>query len=131
MFLYYCSSYLSKSGQKKSFPKSDPSSYNNANIIAVASITSKFLHVGPTSVDIRAPGSNIWSTVPGGYRSFSGTSMATRHVMGAAALYKALNPTATAAQIKAAILNGATPATSLTGKVITGGWLNVVRFLTH
>ena len=51
--------------------------------------------------------------------------------MGAAALYKALNPTATAAQIKAAILNGATPATSLTGKVITGGWLNVVRFLTH
>jgi subtilisin family serine protease len=122
-------------GQNNDVTPSYPSSYNNANIIAVASITSSgglssFSQFGPTSVDIGAPGSDIWSTVPGGYGSFSGTSMATPHVTGAAALRKALNPTATAAQIKAAILNGARPTTSLTGKVVTGGRLNVVGFLT-
>ena len=54
--------------------------------------------------------------------------MATPHVTGAAALYKAHNPSATAAQIKAAILNSATPTASLAGKVSTGGRLNVSGF---
>jgi subtilisin family serine protease len=113
-----------------------PSSYTNANVIAVASITStgalsSFSNYGGTSVDIGAPGSSIMSTIPaGGYIAYSGTSMATPHVTGAAALYKALYPQATAAEIKAAILNGATPTTSLTGKVLTGGRLNVAGFLT-
>jgi subtilisin family serine protease len=62
--------------------------------------------------------------VSSGYASYSGTSMATPHVTGAAALYKARNPSATAAQIKAALLNGtATP--SLTGKVATGDRLDI------
>jgi subtilisin family serine protease len=122
-------------GQNNDVNPSYPSSYNNANVIAVASITSSgglssFSQFGPTSVDIGAPGSDIWSTVPGSYNSYSGTSMATPHVTGAAALYKAINPTATAAQIKAAILNGATPTASLAGKVVSGGRLNVVGFLT-
>ena len=123
------------SGQNNDVTPSYPASYNNANIIAVASITSSgglssFSQFGQTSVDIGAPGSDIWSTVAAGYRSFDGTSMATPHVTGAAALYKALNPTATAAQIKAAILNGATPTASLSGKVVTGGRLNVAGFVT-
>jgi subtilisin family serine protease len=77
-------------------------------------------------------GSSFWSTVPGinGYASKSGTLMATPHVTCAAALYKALYPQATAAQIKAVILNGATAMSSLNGKVVTGGWLNVTEFST-
>ena len=54
--------------------------------------------------------------------------MATPHVTGAAALYKARNPSASAAQIKAAILGSATPTASCSGKVATGGRLNVSGF---
>ena len=116
-----------------------PSSYPNANIIGVASITStgalsSFSNYGATTVHIGAPGSGIWSTVPvrsgksvvPGYASYSGTSMATPHVTGAVALYKAYHPTATGAQIKQTILFGTAVLTnSLNGKTVTGGRLNV------
>lgn len=122
-----------------------PSGYTSSNIIAVASTTnsgtlSSFSQYGATTVDLGAPGSAIISTVPvssrvgkkivitSGYASYNGTSMATPHVTGAAALYKSLNPSATAAQIKAAILNSATSTPSLAGKCVTGGRLNVSGF---
>ena len=118
-----------------------PASYASANIIAVASITStgalsSFSNYGATSVHIGAPGSSIISTVPSaskgsvisGYASYSGTSMATPHVSGAAALYASANPGATAAQIKSAILSSAIPTASLAGRVSTGGRLNVGGF---
>ena len=115
-----------------------PSNYPNDNIIAVAAITStgaksSFSNYGATNVDIGAPGSGIYSSLPGKnnsstYGSYSGTSMATPHVSGAAALYASSNPGATAAQIKAAILNSATPTPSLVGKCVTGGRLNVSGF---
>lgn len=118
-----------------------PSGYPNANIIAVASITSagglsSFSQWGATTVDIGAPGSGIWSSVPktvkgklaSGYASYNGTSMAAPHVTGAAALYKSANAGATAAQVKAAIMNSAVPTGSLTGKVVTGGRLNASGF---
>ena len=119
-----------------------PSGYISSNIIAVASITSSgslssFSQYGATTVDIGAPGSSILSTVPisskgnkivSGYASYNGTSMATPHVTGAAALYAAINPGATAVQIKSAILNAATASSSLSGKCVTGGRLNVAGF---
>jgi subtilisin family serine protease len=118
-----------------------PSNYLNENIIAVASITSSgvissFSNFGSSTVDVGAPGSGIWSTVPksskgkiiSGYASYSGTSMATPHVTGAAALYKSLNQTATAAQIKAAIFAATSLTSSLSGKTFTGGRLNVSGF---
>lgn len=133
------------SGTNNDATPSYPASYANSNIIAVASITStgglsNFSQYGATSVDIGAPGSAIWSTVPvasgkgknatvgSGYASYNGTSMATPHVSGAVALYASLNPGASAAQIKAAILGSATPTGSLAGKVATGGRLNVSGF---
>ena len=114
----------------------------NANIIAVASITitgalSSFSNYGATTVDIGAPGSGIWSTVPvrskgkvavASYASYSGTSMATPHVTGAAAMYASRNPGVSAAQIKAAILNSVIATPSLAGKTVTGGRLNVSGF---
>jgi subtilisin family serine protease len=111
-----------------------PSNYANANVVAVAAITSSggrssFSNYGATTVDLGAPGSGIYSTVPyNGYASYSGTSMATPHVTGAAALYAASHPGATAAQIKAAILQSTVPTTSLAGKTVTGGRLNVSGF---
>jgi subtilisin family serine protease len=118
-----------------------PSSYENENIIAVASITStgaksSFSNYGFTTVDIGAPGSGIYSTLPksskgkivSGYGSYSGTSMATPHVTGAAALYAATHPGAVAATIKNAILSSAVPTASLSGKCVTGGRLNVSGF---
>ncbi len=60
-------------------------------------------------VDIIAPGVCIESTWKGGgYNTISGTSMATPHVSGAAALYKANNPGATPAQVKSALQNAGT-----------------------
>jgi subtilisin family serine protease len=55
-------------------------------------------------VDIIAPGVCILSTwIGSGYNTISGTSMASPHVAGAAALYKANNPSATPAAVKSAI----------------------------
>lgn len=118
-----------------------PSNYESPNVIAVAAITStgalaSFSQYGKTTVDLGAPGSGIYSTVPvksgknivSGYASYSGTSMATPHVTGAAALYASSNPGATASQIKAAILNSTVSTTSLSGKCVTGGRLNVSGF---
>jgi subtilisin family serine protease len=115
-----------------------PAEYPNPNVISVASITStgaisSFSNFGSTTIDIGAPGSGIWSTVPtksggSGYASYSGTSMATPHVTGAAALYKSININATAADIKKAILDNALPTNSLNGKCFTGGRLDVSKF---
>jgi subtilisin family serine protease len=118
-----------------------PSNYNTATagatydaVIAVAAISStgalaSFSNYGPNTVDIGAPGVGIISTTAfNTYSSFSGTSMATPHVSGAAALYASTHPGVTAAQIKDAILNSAVPTPSLAGKTVTGGRLNVSGF---
>jgi subtilisin family serine protease len=114
-----------------------PSNYTNANVIAVAAITStgalaSFSNFGATTVDIGAPGSGIISTTAfNTYSNYSGTSMATPHVTGAIALYASVNPGASAAQIKNAILSSAVPTASLAGRTVTGGRLDVARALSR
>jgi subtilisin family serine protease len=103
-------------------------------VIAVAAITSSgaksgFSNYGATTVDLGAPGSGVWSTTAlNSYSSYSGTSMATPHVTGAAALYAASHPGASAAQIRAAIMSSTVPTSSLSGRTVTGGRLNVSGF---
>lgn len=100
-------------------------------VIAVASITSagglsSFSNYGASTVDIAAPGSGIYSTLPGGtYGTYSGTSMATPHVAGAVALYAAAFPDASALQVRNAVLGSARPTASLSGRTVTGGRLDV------
>lgn len=106
-------------------------------VIAVASLDSNgalssFSNYGATKVDLGAPGGAIHSTLPGdAYGDKSGTSMAAPHVTGAIALYAAENPTATAAQIRAAVLGSAVATSSLAGKTVTGGRLDVAAMLAN
>jgi subtilisin family serine protease len=65
-----------------------------------------------TCLDIWAPGSDIVSASHSndtGTRSMGGTSMASPHVAGAAALYLSANPSATPAQVRNALVGAATP----------------------
>jgi subtilisin family serine protease len=100
-------------------------------VVSVASLTntgglSSFSNYGATTVDIAAPGSSIYSTLPGGrYGTYSGTSMAAPHVTGAVALYAAEHPNASAAEIRAALLSSAAATPSLGGMVATGGRLDI------
>jgi len=104
-------------------------------VIAVAALTStgglaSYSSYGATTVDIAAPGSGINSTVPNsGYASYNGTSMATPHVTGAVALYASVYPDASAAAIRAAILSTARPTSSVAGRTVTGGRLDVAAAL--
>ena len=96
-----------------------------ANAITVGSTTqsdarSSFSNIG-TCVDIFAPGSGIlsaWWTSTTATATLSGTSMASPHVAGAAALYKQANPGASSTTIRNALVNNAT--TGVLSNVGTG-----------
>lgn len=112
-----------------------PSSYDVANVLAVAASDSSdalasFSSYGATSVDLAAPGVDILSTTPGGnYGSKGGTSMATPHVSGAAALLLSDSPGLRAGDLKALLTGYADPVASHAGRTATGARLNVYRAL--
>tara|TARA_R110000751_G_scaffold192931_2_gene298485 strand:+ start:177 stop:2735 length:2559 start_codon:yes stop_codon:yes gene_type:complete len=123
------------SGSDNDASPSYPASYDHDSILAVAGTnhtdamyTSS--QYGLTSVDIAAPARNVLSTVPGGgYSSFTGTSMATPHVAGAAALVLSVNPELSTVELKELLMNSgdANPATE--GKTVSGKRLNIYNAL--
>lgn len=100
------------------------------NVISVANTTSSdelssTSHYGATSVDIAAPGTGIYSTIPtSSYGTMSGTSMATPMVASAVAVMRAVNPNISAKEIKETLCSSSDKLSTLTGKVISGGRLN-------
>jgi subtilisin family serine protease len=117
-----------------------PSNYTLDSILAVAASTrteqmASFSNFGTTSVDLFAPGHQIYSTLPtavaaSGYGTYSGTSMATPQVTGAVALLRSYLPVATSlAQIRSRILYNTDRRDGYEGRVRTCGRLNVFRAL--
>jgi len=110
-----------------------PSGYAAPNVIGVASTgqtdnLASDSHYGAASVHMGAPGIGILSTTPGNTYSFlSGTSAATPHVAGAAALLLAQNPNLTIQQLKSILIYNGDLVPSLAGKTITGRRLNLAN----
>ena len=110
-------------------------------VISVAAINSgggkpSWSNYGRTTVDLGAPGAGINSTVPPdssgtAYWAFDGTSMATPHVTGAAALYEATHPDATPQQIRNALLGSTVRTSSLADRTVTGGRLDAAAALAR
>ena len=131
-----------------------PSSFDAPNIISVAATNQAdalagFTHFGATSVDIGAPGDNILSTTPpcanpgpltcfpdfpanftatdDTYTFFSGTSMATPQVSGAAALLWAQNPNLTVQQVKNLLLTNGNIVSGFADKILSNRRLNIAN----
>lgn len=108
-----------------------PANYDLPNVIAVAATDNRdqiasFSNYGTAKVHVAAPGVKILSTVKnGGYDTFSGTSMATPHVAGIAALMLSVNPSLSYAQIKDTLIRTSDKVRGLSRKVKAGGRVNV------
>src|SRR5262245_43017462 len=108
-----------------------PASYDVPNLLVVGASDqfdrkAWFSNYGTKTVDLSAPGTNIYSTWPGAaYRFADGTSMATPEVSGAAALAKAVFPDASGVGLKALLLRDVDPVAALNAASRTAGRLNV------
>ena len=119
-----------------------PTGCSSAYMVSVTNTTSSDVKnsgagYGLTTIDLGAPGTSIYSTESnGGYSYKTGTSMATPQVAGAIGLLHSLaspdfanlrasNPAAAAVELKSIILSNVDPLTSLNGKCVSGGRLDV------
>ncbi|MFO0569375.1 MAG: EGF domain-containing protein [Polyangiaceae bacterium] len=102
-----------------------PASYPASNLVAVAATgvddsLACFSNYGTASVHVAAPGVSILSSVPGGYGTMSGTSMASPHVAGAAALFLEASPSSSPEAVKNALLVSSAPVAALKTRTMHG-----------
>ena len=113
-----------------------PCSLPAPNLVCVAASDrndnlTAFTNFGPRSVDLAAPGVAIRSTVPGnGYAVLRGTSFATPHVAGVAALVWSRYPAASVEFVRNALLTRVDPKSGMAGRIATGGRLNAFGSVT-
>ena len=121
------------SGTDNDTNPSYPCAHDLPNVLCVAAsdrddALAPFSNYGLGSVDLAAPGVGILSTwLSGAYRTLSGTSMATPHVAGAAALVLAANPQLTTGQLRQTLVQTVDPILALEHRVASGGRLDVAR----
>lgn len=114
-----------------------PSNYQIPNVISVAAVDNKgrmasFTNYGKATVHVAAPGVNIFSSLPGEkYASWSGTSMATPHVSGIAALLYSKESQITNVEAKQRIMNTARPFADIKNKVKSNGLVTAYGALTN
>ena len=114
-----------------------PAGYEVSNVLAVAAVDhqdqlASFSNYGANSVDLAAPGVNILSTTyDGGYGQSSGTSMATPHVAGAAALVWDAHPDWSYTEVVAQLLDTVDVLPGLQGVVASNGRLNLANALDN
>ena len=112
-----------------------PSGYDLDNIISVAAVDRRgdlasWSNFGRNTVDLGAPGVDIYSTVAASdssYAYYSGTSMAAPHVSGVAALVWATDENLGSAVVRARLLNTTNPLNALDGRTATGGMVHAVQ----
>ncbi len=113
-----------------------PSNYEIDNVISVAAHTAQdelasFSCYGRTTVDIAAPGHRILSTVKnGGYKAYSGTSMATPHVSGILGLLLSKEGRMPHAEMRERLLATSVPVAAYRGKTVNAGRADVYNLLT-
>lgn len=113
-----------------------PSGIQQENVISVAATDNRdqlasFSNYGKKTVHVAAPGVKIYSTIKGGgYKAYSGTSMATPHVAGMAALLLAANPEWGIAELKERLIATSDPDRRLRSKVVSGGRVNLSNAYT-
>lgn len=88
-------------------------------------------YTGVTIDDVRIETGSWNSDYSEAYEAWSGTSMATPHVTGIAALCLGLAPSATPAQLKSWVMNGADKKSALTGTCVTGARANAAGALNQ
>lgn len=114
-----------------------PAGYQVPNVLSVVAVDNQgalasFSNYGKRTTHIAAPGVNIYSTFKdGGYIWLSGTSMATPHVSGVAALLAAKESQFTNTQLKERLLTTATHLASVRSKTSSGGMVNAYSALTN
>ncbi|HEY4489239.1 MAG TPA: S8 family serine peptidase [Candidatus Paceibacterota bacterium] len=103
-----------------------PAAFDLPNVISVGAtdqndVIASFSNYSTTTVDIAAPGTNIYSTVIGSsYDYRSGTSMAAPHISGLAALLLANEPGLSVSDLKSAILTSGDTIPDLASTTVTG-----------
>jgi thermitase len=112
-----------------------PASFDSQNLLVIAATEmsgdmSNFSNYGPKTVDVAAPGSDIYSTLPGNdYGPLDGTSMAAPNASGVATLILGYFPNLSAVQLKKVIMDSVVKVPEFKNKMVSGGRINLNKAL--
>lgn len=112
-----------------------PASFDVENMMVVAATSSGgsmsyFSNYGRVNVDLAAPGSSIYSTLPGNrYGNMSGTSMASPNAAGVAAEVLSRHPELSPYQLKEILMDTVTRTSRFESRMVSGGRIDLLTAL--